>query len=100
MKKKRVVRLALILILLFSPLGWNRNYLYSLLAVMLTPSVWRHFPPAGQIILVINFVVIGTSLIEIWGRELFRFYTHDALVAVSFLIVLVSLIFLRAKNSV
>jgi len=38
--------------------------------------------------------------IEIWGRELFRFYTHDALVAVSFLIVLVSLIFLRAKNSV
>jgi hypothetical protein len=90
----------LILIPLFSPLGWNYNYLYSLLAVMLILSQWRHFPRAGQIILVISFVVISTSLIEIWGKTLFHFYTHYALVVVNFLIVLVSLIYLRAKNTI
>ena len=89
----------LILIPLFSPLGWNYNYLYSVLAVMLIISAWRHFPRAGQIILIINFVVISTSLIELWGRGLFRFYTHYALVVVNFLIVLAILAYLRAKSA-
>jgi len=88
----------LILIPLFSPLGWNYNYLYSLLAVMLIISVWRHFPRAGQIVLIINFVVLSTSLIEIWGRTLFRFYTNQALVVINFLIVLVPMIYIRTKK--
>ena len=88
----------LILIPLFSPLGWNYNYLYSLLAVMLIIKAWRRFPRTAQIILIINFIIIGTSLIEIWGRELFRFYTHYALVVLNFLIVLASLAYLRAKK--
>jgi hypothetical protein len=90
----------LILIPLFSPLGWNYNYLYSLLAVMLILSSWRHFPQAGQVILVINFVVISTSLIEIWGKTLFHFYMQLALVVLNFLIVLVLLIYLRSKNTI
>jgi hypothetical protein len=67
---------------------------------MLILSAWRHFPPAGKFILVVNFVVMSTSLIEIWGRGLFRFYTHHALVVLNFLIVLASLAFLRAKKTV
>jgi hypothetical protein len=90
----------LILIPLFSPLGWNYNYLYSLLAVMFILSAWRHLPRAGQIILIINFVVIGTSLIEVWGKTLFHFYTHHALVVLNFLIVLIPLIYLRSKNTI
>jgi hypothetical protein len=89
-----------ILIPLFSPLGWNYNYLYSLLAAMLILSAWRHFPWAGQIILIINFISISTSLIEIWGKTLFHFYTQQALVVLNFLIVLVPLIYLRTKNTV
>lgn len=88
-----------ILIPLFSPLGWNYNYLYSVLAVMLILSAWRHFPRTGQIILIINFVIMSTSLIEVWGRGLFRFYTHYALVVFNFLIVLASLAYLRAKKT-
>jgi alpha-1,2-mannosyltransferase len=88
----------LILIPLFSPLGWNYNYLYSLPAVMLILNSWRRFPRAAQIILSVNFIIISTSLIEIWGRELFHLYTHYALVVLNFLIVLASLAYLRAKK--
>jgi alpha-1,2-mannosyltransferase len=87
-----------IMIPLFSPLGWNYNYLYSLPAVMLILSAWRRFPRAAQIILAANFIITSTSLIEIWGRGLFRFYTHYALVVLNFLIVLASLAYLRAKK--
>jgi len=89
----------LILIPLFSPLGWNYNCLYSLLAAMLILSAWRHFPQAGKIILVINFVVMSTSLVEVWGRKLFHFYTHHALVVVNLFIVLSALVYLRAKKT-
>jgi hypothetical protein len=88
----------LILIPLFSPLGWNYNYLYSLLALALILNAWENFGQAGRIILAVNFLVIGTSLIEIWGRRLFHFYTNAALVAVNFLLVLASLVYLRAKD--
>jgi len=88
----------LVLIPLFSPLGWNYNYLYSVLAVMLILSAWRLFPPAGKITLVVNFVVMSTSLIELWGRELFHFYTHYALVVINFLVVLAFLARLRTKK--
>jgi Glycosyltransferase family 87 len=88
----------LILIPLFSPLGWNYNYLYSLLAVALILNAWENFPGAGRIILAVNFIVISTSLIEIWGRGLFHFYTNSALVALNFLTVLAFLAYLRIRD--
>ena len=88
----------LVLIPVFSPLGWNYNYLYSILAVILILSAWQHFSPAGQALLGLNFVLIGTSLIELWGRSLFRFYTRQALVVLNFLVVLAFLAYLRARR--
>jgi hypothetical protein len=87
-----------ILIPLFSPLGWNYNYLYSLLAVMLIVSAFSQFPRLFKTILIINFLVISTSLVEIWGRTQFHFYTQKALVAVNFLVVLAGLFYLRLKQ--
>ena len=89
----------LVLIPLFSPLGWNYNYLYSLLAVMIVIAAWRRMPSALKILLLINFAAVSTSLVELWGRKLFHFYTHYALVAVNFLIVLAALLYLRLKNT-
>jgi hypothetical protein len=86
-----------ILIPLFSPLGWNYNYLYSLPAVMLIVHTWDDFPKAGRIILGANFLLIGTSLVELWGRGAFHFYTNHALVVLNFMIVLASLVYLRMK---
>jgi hypothetical protein len=60
-----------IMIPLFSPLGWNYNYLYSFLAVMLIISAFKKFPLSLKIILIPNFAMISTSLVELWGRALF-----------------------------
>jgi hypothetical protein len=89
----------LVLIPLFSPLGWNYNYLYSLLAVTIVIASWRRIPVALRGLLVFNFLFISTSLVEVWGRELFHFYTHYALVTVNFLIVLIALLYLRLKKA-
>jgi hypothetical protein len=89
----------LVLIPLFSPLGWNYNYLYSFLAVMIVFAAWRRIPPALKILLIINLAAISTSLIEVWGREFFHFYTHYALVTLNFLVVLIALLYLRQKKN-
>jgi hypothetical protein len=88
----------LVLIPLFSPLGWNYNYLYSLPAVMIAIAAWPRLPPVLRIFLIINFLVTSTSVIELWGRGLFHFYTHFALVALNFLIVLAVLLHIRREK--
>jgi len=87
-----------IMIPLFSPLGWNYNYLYSVLAVMLIVSAFNKFPLSLKVILIINFVMISTSLVDLWGRRLFHFYTQYSLVVVNYLVVLFSLLYLRLKK--
>jgi hypothetical protein len=88
----------LVLIPLFSPLGWNYNYLYSLPAVMIVIAAWVRLSPALRIVLIIDFLIISTSIIEVWGRGLFHFYTHYALVAINFLIVMAVLLHIRRKK--
>ena len=87
-----------IMIPLLSPLGWNYIYLYSVLAVMLIVSAFKKLPLSLQIILVVNFVMISTSLVEIWGRTLFHFYTQSSLVVVNYFVVLFGLFYLRLKK--
>ena len=86
-----------ILIPLLSPLGWYYNYLFSLLAVVILLNHTDSFPFLGKAILIVNFVVIGASLREILGKEIFRFYTGYALVVINYLIVLFFLLFLRMR---
>lgn len=89
----------LILMPLFSPLGWNYNYLYSWLAVMLIISVFPDLPLSWRVVQAANFAVIGTSLVEVWGRAAFHFYTQQSLVVINYLIVLVTLFYLRARKT-
>jgi len=87
-----------IIIPLFSPLGWNYNYLYSVLAVMLIVSAFKKFPLSVKVILTVNFVMISTSLVELWGRALFHFYTRYSVVVINYLVVLSGLFYLRLKK--
>jgi len=87
-----------IMIPFFSPLGWNYNYLYSFLAVMMIVSAFKKFPLSLKIILIINFVMISTSLVELWGRTVFHFYTQYSLVVINFLVVVFGLFYLRLKK--
>jgi hypothetical protein len=88
----------LILMPFFSPLGWNYNYLYTWLAVMLIISAFAGLSPAWRVVQVANFAVIATSLVEVWGRAAFHFYTQHALIVVNSLVILITLSHLRMKK--
>ena len=88
----------LVLIPFLSPLGWYYNYLYSLLAITLLLNSIKDFSNILRYILVINFVVIGASLREILGKEIFRFYTQYSLVVINYVIVLFFLLYARLKS--
>jgi hypothetical protein len=90
----------LVLIPLFSPLGWYYNYLYSLLAVVVLVNILQKFPSVLRYILIANFIIIGASLREILGKDLFRVYTGYSLVAINHLIILFFIVYSRARNLV
>ncbi len=90
----------LLLIPLFSPLGWYYNYLYGLLAVMLILDKIDRFPGGLKFAAVVNLIVIGGTLREILGQALFTFYTGHSLVVLNFLFVLFCLSYLRLKQQV
>jgi len=88
----------MILIPLFSPLGWNYNYLYSVLAVVLVLNCWPKFPRLGKYVLAVDLILIGATLQEVLGKTLFRFYTYNSLIVINFLIVLAALAYIRAAE--
>ncbi len=88
----------LVLIPLFSPLGWYYNYLYSILAVVILLNIVQKFPSVLRYILIANFIIIGASLREILGKDIFRFYTGYSFVVINYLIVLFYLFYSRARN--
>jgi hypothetical protein len=88
----------MILIPFFSPLGWNYNYLYSVLAVVLILNFWPKFTRLGKYVLAVDLILIGATLQEVLGKTLFRFYTYNSLVVINFLIVLAVLAYMRAKK--
>jgi len=90
----------LLLIPLFSPLGWYYNYLYSLLAVTLILDKIDRFSRGLKYTLIANFIVIGGALRETLGQALFTFYTGHSLVILNFLFVLFCLSYLRLKQHV
>ena len=88
----------MILIPFFSPLGWNYNYLYSVLAVVLILNYWPKFPHVWKYVLAVDLILIGATLQEVLGKTLFRFYTYNSLIVINFLIVLAALAYIRAKE--
>jgi hypothetical protein len=88
----------MILIPFFSPLSWNYNYLYSVLAVVLILNYWPRFPLAWKYVLAVDLILIGATLQEVLGKTLFRFYTYNSLIVINFLIVLAALAYIRAAE--
>lgn len=100
LKKSEVLEFAFLLILipLLSPLGWYYNYLYSFLAVIFLLNSLGRFPPILRYVLIVNLVMIGASLKEILGKEVFRFYTQYSLVVFNHLLVLFYLFYSRVRK--
>ena len=81
----------MILIPMFSPLGWFYNYLYSVLAIVVLVQALPKFPPLWKYALIADLIVIGATLREVLGKDLFHIYTRKSLVVVNYLIVLAAL---------
>jgi len=88
----------LVLIPFFSPLGWYYNYLYALPAFFVLLNAWPLLSGSWKGILAADLVLIGGTLREILGKSLFRFYTHQSLVVINFIILLVVLAHVRARK--
>jgi hypothetical protein len=86
-----------VLIPLFSPLAWYYNYLYSILTIVFLINYADKFPKVLKYLLIANLIIIGGSLREILGKDVFRFYTGYSLVVISYLIVLFHLFYLRIR---
>lgn len=87
-----------LLIPIFSPLGWYYNYLYSAFAAILLLIHMKKFPSGLKYALIADFAVIGGSLREILGENIFCFYTQHTLVFLNFLFVLFCLFYMRYRK--
>ena len=99
LKKPEVLEVSFLFVLipLFSPLAWYYNYLYSILTIVFLINYIDKFPSILKYVLIANLIVIGASLREILGKDVFRFYTQYALVLISYLVILFHLFYLRVK---
>ena len=87
-----------ILIPLLSPLGWYYNYLYSILGIMILINYFELFPRILKYLLIFNLFLIGGTLYEILGKELFRLYTRLSIVTINYLSTIGFLVYLRFKK--
>jgi hypothetical protein len=88
----------LVLVPLFSPLGWYYNYLYALPAVFFLLNAWPLLSRPWKWTLSADLILIGGSLREVLGKTLFRLYTHHSLVAINFLVLLAVLVHVRDRK--
>lgn len=83
---------------MFSPLGWNYNYLYGLPAVFALLVAWPGFKAGEKAAMAADFVLIGGTLRETLGKTAFRFYTRQAWIAPGFLFAFVLLFIGRRRR--
>ena len=88
----------LMLIPLVSPLGWDYTLLLSVLGLM---TIIRHFfcySNPWRAVLIVNLLVIGLSVYDLLGRELYSNFMSWSVITVNFLILLGFLFFLRIRR--
>ncbi len=76
----------LVMIPLVSPLGWDYQFVTSVLGVTLLARHWTDFPPLGRFFLAANFIVIGFSIYDLIGRAAYTTFMAWSALTVSFLV--------------
>lgn len=105
LKGKKVARaevlecaILLICIPLVSPLGWDYTLIMSVLGVTILVHNIQNYSKLWQTILFINFFIIGFTLYDIVGRELYSRLMTWSLPTLNFLLIIGYLSFLRIRN--
>jgi hypothetical protein len=92
------VALLLALIPLVSPLGWDYQFLTSVLALTLLAHHLSDFSYALRWILLANLFLAGFSIYDLMGRAAYRAFMGWSVLTVSFLLVVFYLVSLRWRR--
>jgi hypothetical protein len=88
----------LVLIPLVSPLGWDYQFLTSVLALTLLARHWLHFPRPCRFLLAANLLLIGFSIYDLMGRAAYRKFMAWSVLTACFLLVVGYLGYLRYRR--
>ncbi len=88
----------LVLIPLVSPLGWDYQFLTSVLALTLLARHWSDFSRPWRLLLAANFFVIGFSIYDLIGRAAYQKFMVWSLLTASFLLVVGYLGYVRYRH--
>lgn len=92
------VALLLVLIPLVSPLGWDYQFLTSVLAVTLLAHHLSRFSKTFRWLLLVNLFVAGFSIYDLMGPASYRAFMSFSVLTVSFLLVGFYLVNLRWRR--
>lgn len=100
MPRAEVLECAILLICipLVSPLGWDYTLIMSVLGVTILVHNIQNFSKLWQTILFINFFIIGFTLYDVVGRELYSRLMTWSLPTLNFLLVIGYLSSLRIRS--
>jgi hypothetical protein len=82
----------------YFPLGWDYQFLTSVLALTLLARHWFDFPKFSRAILGANLAVIGLSIYDVIGATAYRTFMSWSVLTVSFLVVVGYLAYLRYRR--
>ncbi len=88
----------LICIPLVFPLGWDYNFLMSLLGLTIVLKHFQNYTFPWKIVLIINLCIISLSLYDLLGRETYALFMSWSVLTINFLILIGYLSFLRIKK--
>jgi hypothetical protein len=88
----------LVLIPLVSPLGWDYQFLTSVLALTLLARHWTDFSRPWRLLLAANLFVIGLSIYDLMGRAAYQKFMAWSVLTACFLLVLGYLGHLRYRR--
>ncbi len=92
------VGVLLTLIPLVSPLGWDYQFLTSVLAVTLLARHWSDFSPPGRWLLAANFAVIALSIYDLIGRAAYGAFMRWSVLSLCYLLLLGYIAYLRSRR--
>ena len=92
------VALLMLLIPLLSPQGWDYVLLLSTPAVVLLIDRWSHLTLPWRSVVAVSLAVMGLTIYDVMGRELYGRFMALSIVSVCALLVAVSLAHLRRRG--
>jgi hypothetical protein len=97
--RPQLLELAILLVMipLVSPLGWDYQFLTSVLGVTVLARHWTDFPVWARALLAANLTVIGLSVYDLIGRAAYGRFMAWSVLTLSFVVVVSYLAFLRYR---